>query len=154
MPSPSDLYLHHVAIYSADRDRAAKFYEEAFGFQADYAWPRAQAGDFQFELNIAGLRSPDGRTFIEIFQVENSTPRPAVQPRGVNHFAFWVPDCRAAYDRAMQAGASLYAGSDSTGKQWDGSPVEFVFEGTPATRALIAFLVAPDGEVIELFQDL
>jgi len=153
VPTPS-IYLHHVAIYSADRNASAAFYEKAFGFHLDYDWRTAQAGPFEFELNLVGLRSPDGKTFMEIFQADPTTARPDVLMRGVNHVALWVSDCESSYKQAMNAGGALYTGKDKNGKTWNGSPVKFVFSGTPAISAMIAFLVGPDGEVIELIQPL
>lgn len=135
--------LHHVAIRAVDFDETIQFYTEGLGFRVHF--PFAVPGRID---RAAFLDAGDGR-FVEVFgpgsvvQAEGRRRRPGQEPTegAVLHFCMRVADTDASYARALTAGA-----------------VSRVEPGTrrlsedPVVDVRIAFVVGPNGEVIEFMQ--
>ena len=135
--------FHHVAIRAVDFDETIRFYTEGLGFRMHF--PFAVPGRID---RAAFLDAGDGR-FVEVFgpgsmvQAEGRR-RQADEERtegAVLHFCLRVADTDASYARALAAGA-----------------VSRVEPGTrrlsedPLVDVRIAFVVGPNGEVIEFMQ--
>jgi glyoxylase I family protein len=135
--------FHHVAIRAVDFDETIRFYTEGLGFRVHF--PFAVPGRID---RAAFLDAGDGR-FVEVFgsrsvvQAEGPRRQPGQEPAegAVLHFCLRVADTEASYARALAAGA-----------------VSRVEPGTrrlsedPLVDVRIAFVVGPNGEVIELMQ--
>jgi glyoxylase I family protein len=135
--------FHHVAIRAADFDETIRFYTEGLGFRLHF--PFSVPGRID---RAAFLDAGDGR-FVEVFgpgstvQAEGRRRYPNEEPTegAVLHFCLRVADTDAAYARALGVGA-----------------VSRVEPGTrrlsedPLVDVRIAFVVGPNGEVIEFMQ--
>jgi glyoxylase I family protein len=135
--------FHHVAIRAVDFDETIRFYTEGLGFRVHF--PFAVPGRID---RAAFLDAGDGR-FVEVFgpgsivQAEGRRRQPAEERTegAVLHFCLRVADTDASYTRAVAAGA-----------------VSRVEPGTrrlsedPLVEVRIAFVVGPNGEVIEFMQ--
>ena len=135
--------FHHVAIRAVDFDETIRFYTEGLGFRVHF--PFAVPGRID---RAAFLDAGDGR-FVEVFgsgsivQAEGPRRQPGQEPAegAVLHFCLRVADTEASYARALAAGA-----------------VSRVEPGTrrlsedPLVDVRIAFVVGPNGEVIEFMQ--
>jgi len=135
--------FHHVAIRAVDFDETIRFYTEGLGFSMHLPWSVPGRID-----RAAFLDAGDGR-FVEVFgsgstvQSEGRRRFPNEEPTegAVLHFCLRVADTDASYARAIGAGA-----------------VSRVEPGTrrlseePLVDVRIAFVVGPNGEVIEFMQ--
>ena len=135
--------FHHLAIRAVDFDETIRFYTEGLGFRVHF--PFAVPGRID---RAAFLDAGDGR-FVEVFgsgsmvQAEGPRRQPGQEPTegAVLHFCLRVADTDASYARALAAGA-----------------VSRVEPGTrrlsedPLVDVRIAFVVGPNGEVIEFMQ--
>lgn len=65
--------------------------------------------------------------------------------------AIAVADVDAAYRRAITAGASA-AEIPIPDEQWDGTPLDVLMAGERSEPMRMAFLLGPDGELIEICQ--
>lgn len=125
--------LHHIAVKASDYDRSLRFYQEGIGLKRVYGWGQ---GDSRASLLDMG----DGN-YIELFA--GGKPRPADAPEPVVlHFALRSADPVAAYNKAIAAGAKSQM-----------EPKELNLPGEPPIKVHIAFVVGPDGEVIEFFKN-
>jgi catechol 2,3-dioxygenase-like lactoylglutathione lyase family enzyme len=135
--------FHHVAIRAVDFDETVRFYTEAFGFRVHF--PFSVPGRID---RAAFLDAGDGR-FVEIFgensivQSEGRRRRPEEERTegALLHFCLRVADTDAAYARAIAAGAVSRL-----------EPVTRQTSADPLVEVRIAFVVGPNGEVIELLQ--
>jgi glyoxylase I family protein len=135
--------FHHVAIRAVDFDETIRFYTEGLGFRVHF--PFAVPGRID---RAAFLDAGDGR-FVEVFgagsmvQAEGRRRQPDEERTegALLHFCLRVADTDASYARALAAGA-----------------VSRVEPGTrrlsedPLVDVRIAFVVGPNGEVIEFMQ--
>ena len=125
--------IHHVAITVADFDRSVEFYQ-ALGMEVALAWGAKGAdGDKR-----ACMLSCGGGAHLELFAGRQGAER---GEGAWQHIALTTPDCDAAWERAMAAGAKV-----------KNAPFEVDIKGTPPARVRIAFCHGPDGEVVEFFQ--
>ncbi len=123
--------FHHVAIKVSDFDTSVRFYIDAFGFVEKIRWGE---GDKRGIL----LDTGDGN-YLEIFAGAPAGPRP---DGPIFHFALRTDDCDAAVERARHAGATVTM-----------EPRDLDIPSTPPTHVRIAFVTAPDGAVIEFFEN-
>ncbi len=124
--------FHHVAIRAHDFDATVRFYKDALGFTEKIAWGE---GDKRAVM----LDTGDGN-YIEIFAGGKNEPKPE---GAILHFAIRTSDCDAALRRAAAAGAVITM-----------EPANIDIPSRPGpTPVRIAFCKAPDGEVIEFFQN-
>jgi glyoxylase I family protein len=124
--------FHHVAIRSADFDRSVAFYTDGLGFKRAYGWGEG--------VGRAALLDIGDGNYIEIFA--NGKPRTGPIDSPLIHFALRVPDTDAAFARAVAAGAGV-----------DMEPKNVDLQGDTVVTVRIAFVIGPDGEEIEFFQN-
>jgi catechol 2,3-dioxygenase-like lactoylglutathione lyase family enzyme len=135
--------FHHVAIRAVDFDETIQFYTEGLGFRVHF--PFAVPGRID---RAAFLDAGDGR-FVEVFgpgsvvQAEGRRRRPDEEPTegAVLHFCLRVADTDASYARALAAGAVSRV-----------EPGTRRLSENPLVDVRIAFVVGPNGEVIEFMQ--
>lgn len=122
--------FHHIAIAARDFDRSVAFYRDALGFSTFRSW--GKTGDRATMLSIGG------NGYLELFE------RPDHQHTDgrLLHFALRVPECRAAHAAALSAGATELS-----------APAEVDIPSEPPYAVTISFVVGPDGEEIEFFQE-
>ena len=113
----------HVHLYSPEPARMAEFYEKMFGAE-----------------NHGIRRDPDGRTIVDLvlngIEIEVSVPR-AGAPQdhyGLDHFGLVTDNLEAAVAELKAKG------------------VKFIQEITSLPKANIAFLLAPEGAIIEVLE--
>lgn len=123
--------IHHVALRVANFDRAFRFYTEGLGLSPVHSW-----GDPGKRAVM--LDTGDG-SCVEIFE---GRPAP-VEPEGSYlHIALRTTDCDAAIEAARSAGATVTV-----------EPKDVDIPSDPTYKVRIAFFKAPDGEIVELFQE-
>lgn len=128
--------LDHVGLSVADLDACAAFYEQAFGFKAE----------FPFELpgGIRGLMMLNGDGVrVELFERPDSAegiradhPIEALATRGYGHFALTAAEIDPPFQAALQAGGRAIVPP---------SP-------SPEPGVRFAFLTDPEGNLIELVE--
>ena len=135
--------FHHVAIRAVDFDETIRFYTEGLGFRVHF--PFSVPGRID---RAAFLDAGDGR-FVEVFG-QGSTVQAEGRRRQPNeertegallHFCLKVTDTDASYARALTAGAVSRI-----------EPVTRRLSEDPLVEVRIAFIVGPNGEVIEFMQ--
>lgn len=125
--------LHHIAVKVADFDRSMRFYEKGLGMKRAFGWGEGNGRACLVDMG-------DGN-YIELFA--GGKPRPAAMPEyPVLHFALRSGDPDADYKRAMEAGATSQM-----------EPTDITIPGDHGLKVRIAFVVGPDGEVIEFFKN-
>jgi len=124
--------FHHVALRAVDFDKSLAFYAEACGFQRVYGW-----GEGDSRAAMLDIGNGD---YIELFAGGKPVADPSAGP--LFHFAIRVPDCDAAFDRAVNAGAATQM-----------KPENVLLKGDTPVTVRIAFVKGPDGESIEFFQN-
>ncbi|MEO0966515.1 MAG: VOC family protein [Planctomycetota bacterium] len=137
--------IHHVALWARDFDAARAFYVDALGLTPVYSW-----GDAPDRAII--LRCGDGphAGHVEVFEKPADHPDTPAEAR-LMHLALNTDDVDAMHARALAAGAAERMAPrdvdlDNTQHPHDAAvPPRF----TPR----ISFVVAPNGEVIEFFDD-
>ena len=94
--------LRHIAISVPDAEKAAVFFEQAFGMKRA---GRGQSGIYVSDgtINVALLQFPDG--------VPPGYP-PGQPFYGLIHFGIWVDDLAKASEQATQAGARYFMGRE------------------------------------------
>lgn len=128
--------LHHVAVNCTDLERSVGFYTEGLGLEAAHRWdapPMVSAAAF--------LPVGDG-SWIELFAGGEAGGLRGQQAAGLTHLAIAVDDVRAAFDALVAAG----------GVPAD-PPATRTLHGEPEMQATMAFVVGPDGEVVELYRN-
>jgi glyoxylase I family protein len=143
--------LHHVGLFVADVKAAVKFYTEGLGFTVRQEWPDAtgtKGGDtYKFVLPGVLLDAGDGN-YVELFPAGDGKLSPPSFP--LNHFALRVADVDKAYARAIKAGAKPFE-FKLPDKPWDGTPLDVKLGGDRPETIRIAFVLGPNGELIEFF---
>jgi methylmalonyl-CoA/ethylmalonyl-CoA epimerase len=84
--------LRHIAIIVEDPEKAAKFYEEAFGM--------TRAGTAR-----RGIYMSDGVVNVALLKKESDTEK-----LGLYHFGMWVDDLDEAEKKVVAAGGTYLAG--------------------------------------------
>lgn len=102
--------LNHAVLYVRDAERAAAFYQEAFGFEVVAAFPGATF-----------LRSPlgDNHHDLGLFAVGPDAPGPRRGAVGLYHLAWEVPSIRdlaTAHETLSAMGALVGASDHGTSK--------------------------------------
>lgn len=131
MSEPKVAFLHHVAIQTADLDRALYFYVEILG--AELLERRRFKRRQQAWLRVGEVR-------MELYSVRDGETLDAWSDRyaGPVHLAFAVPDLEPFLAAAVERGARFHPSH----------PEPFV---PPVPGAgLIAYLEGPDGEEVEI----
>ena len=126
--------LHHIALRVRDFDATLRFYQDGVGFVRRFGWGEGDS-------RAAMLDTGDGN-YLEVFA---GSTRPAGEdaPEGaLLHLALRTPDVDAAYARALAAGARSQI-----------APKDVTLPGDYPVPVRLAFVIGPDGEVIEFFQN-
>ena len=148
-----DPILHHVCMFVRDMDASVKFYTNGLGLTVrarfDDIVGLKPSGLLSFKVASVFLQAGDGR-FIELHPAGDDWE---MSPPGfpLNHLAIAVSNVDAVYERAMAHGGAPY-GFDMENGAWDGTPLEVVMTGERPEPMRMAFLQAPSGELIELYQ--
>jgi catechol 2,3-dioxygenase-like lactoylglutathione lyase family enzyme len=135
--------FHHVAIRAVDFDATIQFYTQGLGFEVHYRFSVPDRID-----RAAFLDTGDGR-YIEVFgqgstvQSEGRRRRPNEEATegALLHLCLRVTDVEASYARALAAGAVSRI-----------APRIARLGGEPPAEVQIAFVVGPNGEVIEFLK--
>jgi catechol 2,3-dioxygenase-like lactoylglutathione lyase family enzyme len=123
--------VHHIGVITADMERSLRFYRDALGGAIVHCFDIPGG-----TIHMVGL----GDAVVELVPV--AAPPPLGAPcSGLAHFALTVEDAKAAYETALAAGA----------KPGMMAPTEFPL-GTK--KAVLAYVIGPDGETIEFYQPL
>ncbi|RYG73435.1 VOC family protein [bacterium] len=123
--------FHHIAVSTAQWDKSLSFYTEGLGFTQKIIWGEAP------ERGVM-LDTGDGN-YLEIFE-RAVAPTPTGEAN-ILHLCFRVNDCAQAVEVARAAGAFV--------KTETFAPEVFEKMGLDAK---IAFILGPDGEIIEFFE--
>src|SRR5215467_12738806 len=94
---PMAARLRHIAISVPDPERAAKFFEEAFGMTI-----AGRAG--------VGLYVSDGTINVALLRFPGEVPGFTAGYYGLIHFGMWVDDLDEAAKKVVAAGGSYYMG--------------------------------------------
>ena len=145
--------LHHSALFVADVDRTIAFYAEAFGLNVAYRFGsstgRTDDGTrYEWPVGPAFLDCGNG-SYLELFAAGEMPAHGPDAP--LNHFALRVADCRAAYQRAVRAGAAEHR-VPLPGGVWNGMPMAIDPAPDDGVGFVIAMVRGPDDELIELFE--
>jgi len=124
--------IHHLALSAVDFDKSIKFYTEGLGFEITAEWGEGTG-------RAALLDIGNGSSF-EIFANGNENVQ---QDAKFAHFAFATSNPDLAYENAMAAGAASQM-----------EPKSLEIPATPPIPVRIAFVLGPDGEVLEFFKVL
>jgi len=89
--------LRHIAISVPDPEKAAKFFEEAFGMTI-----AGRAG--------VGLYVSDGTINVALLKFPGEVPGFSAGHYGLIHFGMWVDDLDEAAKKVVAAGGSYYMG--------------------------------------------
>lgn len=126
----TNLGFHHIALSASDFEKTVRFYTEGLGCTKVRSWGEGTGRAIMLDIGDGGI--------IEIFA--NGNKETAENAKWV-HFAFAVSDTDAAYNAAIEAGATMHQEpSDVT--------IHAHEEDLPVR---IAFVYGPDGELIEFF---
>ena len=123
--------FHHIAIRSNDWDKSIRFYCDGLGFAEKISWGAAPK-------RAVMLDTGDGN-YLEIFE-RDAAPTLAGEPN-LLHLCLRTDNCEAAFQTALAAGATV--------KTAPLVPDVFTEMGL---QTKIAFVVGPDGEIIEFFE--
>jgi catechol 2,3-dioxygenase-like lactoylglutathione lyase family enzyme len=123
------LRAHHIAIYSRNLARLEAFYTQVLGFPVARRWDDAgivfvDAGSLWLELTRQD--APD----------DGSHPRALDQGVGINHLAFQVDDLDRWFQELVDQGVRALS-----------APADY-------ENVRVAFLADPDGNVLELIEDV
>lgn len=138
--------LAHVAIMSYDYNKTIQFYRDVFDFKTGHHWALPT-----FKINDATmLISPDGVTCIEIFDRDAEVPAQGLKSNdkedvrygALLHFALYVDDVDAIYEKALAHGAKPVA------------PPDELHLGTPILDVYNAVFEGLNGEIIEVIKNV
>jgi glyoxylase I family protein len=122
--------IHHVALKARDFDAAVAFYTDVLGFTPALRWGE---GDKRAIL----LDTGDG-SCVEVFAGGADAPEGRLM-----HLALRCSDVDGVIERVRSAGREVTI-----------EPRRVDIPSDPAHPVYIAFFIGPEGETIELFDDL
>ena len=123
--------FHHIAIRTNDWDKSIRFYCDGLGFAEKISWGASPT-------RAVMLDTGDGN-YLEIFE-RDEAPTLSGEPN-LLHLCLRTDDCEAAFGTAVAAGAEV--------KTAPLVPGVFTEMGL---QTKIAFVIGPDGEIIEFFE--
>lgn len=127
--------FHHVALQTKDLEKSLKFYIEGLGFTLRTKW-RANSGK-----EIALVDIGNG-SYFELFSDGEPAENSAIQAGTFFHLALSVADTRQAFKRAIACGGVSHV-----------EPKEVSLGEHGEIQAALSFVLGPDGEQIEFFQE-
>lgn len=120
--------IHHLAIRARDFEKSLAFYTAGLGMTAVMTWGEGDSRAAMLDC---------GGGCVELF-AGGSEPK----PEGVwLHLAFNCDDPDAAFAHALAAGATEMK-----------APFDFAIPSNPALPVRLAFVIGPDGEILEFFK--
>lgn len=126
--------VHHIALHVSDFEKSYKFYTEALGFKEYRRWNSADRVICLLELG--------GGVYVELFSNGAERTCKNEQSGMYVHLALSVKDSKKAFERAVSFGAGVKK-----------EPEEMLLPSEPPIPAVISFVVGPDGEEIEFFEE-
>ena len=135
--------FHHVALRVYDFDASMKFYIEGLGFKHAYGWGADGRANGEPDSRAAMLDTGDGN-YLEVFAGGTRKPGEPAPDGPFFHIAFRTTDTVAALERARAAGGVVTV-----------EPKRVVppHAEQPAKTFHIAFVLGPDGESVEFFDN-
>lgn len=136
--------LHHIAIRAENFDQTVRFYTEVLGYTIGHTWSLPE-----FNLKQAAmLKSPDGLSYIEIYDREADIPAQGRKKQeqeefvqtALLHICLTVKDSKIAYEIAIAGGATPCH-----------APM-VLHLGHPAITVHNSLVYSPNGEVIEFLE--
>ena len=122
--------VHHLALTASDFDKSIKFYTEGLGFELVASWGEG--------TGRAALLDIGNGSHFEIFA--NGTKNEQKDAKFA-HFAIATTDPDIAYKNALASGAVSHM-----------EPQSLDIPANPPIPVRIAFVIGPDGEVLEFFK--
>ncbi len=120
---------HHIGLYVHDMDKSLKFYTDGLGGEITFSFPMGNSGKTIYLVDLGG------NAVVELIPRGNGE---AESNAHWAHIALSTSDARAAFDKAIAAGAICQSAPNDA------------MLGTMSVAN--AFVLGPDGEVIELFE--
>lgn len=127
--------FHHVALQTSNFEKSLKFYTEGLGFQLRARW-RADSGKEIALLNIGN------DSYFELFSDGETAEEQPVCAGAFFHLALAVADSRQAFAQAVACGGVPHI-----------QPKEVALGAHGEISATLSFVLGPDGEQIEFFQE-
>lgn len=124
--------FHHIALAASDFEKSLKFYTEGLGFKVFRTWTAGSG------KTIALLDMGNG-DMIELFS-DGEAGSHEECAGAYFHLALKTTDTVAAYNRALEFGAKSHK-----------VPTDMELPSEPPIPVCLAFVVGPDGELIEFF---
>ncbi|MDE3176960.1 MAG: VOC family protein [Pseudomonadota bacterium] len=148
-PIFADASVHHVCLSVPDRDAAARWWGDMFGFEPEFTFEIAHIGARGGFLRKGAMR-------IELFEVEGSAPAPLerrkpntdLRTQGVKHVCFVVGDVQGALERAKAAGVAIVGVARGVGAPMREEADVGLRDGRAPATAF--FLTDPWGALIEV----
>jgi len=146
----------HIAIGVSNMEQSLKFYRDLLGLKVTLDDPkenpggmlaRVQGGQQSRTRHGGYLRWEDGpdATFI-VLSEDHPTSGEAIRLNqvGIHHFAFWVDDLEATFEKVKAAGVPIVLPPTTT---------DSIAYGEPAgTKVMTTLFKDPDGIVVQLDQ--
>ncbi len=139
--------FHHISLHTTDFDKSLEFYTKGLGFTVSRAWGEGDSRAVMLDVGDGGCiemfagGAKNSYNLRDKFTTENLDEIPKFDAGIWGHLCFRVDDADAAYKTAIEAGAVSAK-----------SPMDAAIQSNPVMNIRIAFLLGPDGEVIEMFQ--
>ena len=121
--------FHHIGLWAKDAEKSLEFYTSGLGGKEVFRFPMSDSDQTIYMVEMGN------NAVIEI--IPRGTVEEEANPRW-HHVALRTDDARAAYEKAIKAGAENRM-----------EPKEMKLG---SMDALICFVYGPDREVIEFFQ--
>jgi catechol 2,3-dioxygenase-like lactoylglutathione lyase family enzyme len=135
--------LRHVTLFVHDQDLVARWYVQHLGFQEIDRRVLAREDGVRFDSVQIGI----GGLWINVSRLPNLARRdPALTYAGWRHIALAVRDVPGTWARLRAAGVDVLGPA----------PYRFAVEGSRfgAQSYVAGFLRDPEGNVVELYEDL
>lgn len=136
--------LHHIAIRTENFEQTVQFYTTVIGYTVSHMWSLPE-----FKLKQAAmLKSPDGFSYLEIYDNQADIPAQGRQKQAheefvqtaLLHICLTVKDSKTAYAIAIAGGAKPCH-----------EPM-VLHLGNPAITVRNSLVYSPNGEVIEFLE--